>query len=200
MTTRTTGPTVLWMRHGTCDDGLHQPPAHAHPDSPLTQLGRVQVAHTARWLTAVGWKPAVIACSPLRRATASAHVLATELGGCPILSPDTLFTEWSTPECVRGKTPAQYPPEYHTWRHLRKTDPTSALPGGESLTELFQRAAQARAHAHDLTARHQRVLIVSHKLLIGTVAALTDHITNPVHAFECARKFPLQPATTWGES
>ncbi|MGH8964995.1 MAG: histidine phosphatase family protein, partial [Actinomycetes bacterium] len=34
---------ILWMRHGTSVDGLQRPTAHARPDTPLSDQGRVEV-------------------------------------------------------------------------------------------------------------------------------------------------------------
>ena len=44
---------ALWMRHGTCGDGLYRPGAHARPDSSLTIVGAVETMRTCASYTNV---------------------------------------------------------------------------------------------------------------------------------------------------
>lgn len=187
------------MRHGTCDDGLCRPEAHARPGSPLTVLGEAEVALTARRLAESGRRPALILGSPLRRAVSSVRVLLEVLGECPCLAPDPLFAEWAAPDCVRGQNPRQYPAEYLEWQQIREADPRSALPGGESLAALQARAVSARHRAHELAARHGHVLVVSHRVFVGSVSAVAARVTDPVVAFRLARDFRLPAAATWAD-
>ncbi|MGH3736179.1 MAG: histidine phosphatase family protein [Micromonosporaceae bacterium] len=190
------GPRLVWMRHGTCGDGLQEPAIHAWPDSPLTALGRVEAAVTARRLESAGWRPAVVVASPLPRTVATATLVASHLGST-LGEPDLVFAEWAAPYCVRGLGPMQYPPEYLDWQRKRNSDPDSALPGGESLRALRKRTGAARDHARQLANRFGRVLVVSHKVLIGSVAALDRGVSDPSTMFDIAREFPLLPAGLW---
>lgn len=186
-------PAALWMRHGTCDDGLCRPGAHARPGSPLTVAGTVEAESTARELHNHCWHPALIASSPLRRARQTAAIVA-RASDTRLAEPISAFTEWRAPRCVLGLAPSQYPPDYITWRQQRADNPDSALPGGESLRAFTERALEAATIAGDLATEHGPVLIVSHRLLIGAVAALHDGYRHPADIFGYASDFRLAPA------
>ncbi len=187
---------VVWMRHGTCDDGLCRPGAHARPGSPLTLAGMVEAELSARRLAERKWKPALVVSSPLRRAHQTASIVALVLEA-HLASPAAVFTEWQAPHCVLGRTPADYPPDYLAWRSRRDQQPNSALPGGESLHAFANRAAEADAVARVLAAKHGAVLIVSHRLLIGGVAATHAGHRDPPVVFRLASDFRLPPAQLW---
>jgi broad specificity phosphatase PhoE len=187
---------ALWMRHGTCDDGLCRPGTHARPGSPLTIAGIVEAELTARELHKHRWHPALIASSPLHRARQSAAIVA-ELLDCHLADPISAFAEWRAPHCVLGLAPRQYPPDYSAWRNQRAHNPDSALPGGESLRTFAERALEATTIAHDLAIKHGPVLIVSHRLLIGAVAALHHGDRHPADIFGYATDFRLAPTHLW---
>jgi broad specificity phosphatase PhoE len=189
-------PSVLWMRHGTCHDGLRHPAAHARPDSPLTAGGARGAERTARHLHHHGWRPALVTSSHLRRARHTAQI-AARVVGTHLAQPEPVFAEWQAPHCVLGRSAAQYPTAYRTWRDQRASRPDSALPGGESLRRFAERAAQAATAAHRLTAEHGPVLIVSHRLLIGAVAALHLGYRDAADIFRYASDFHLTPAHLW---
>ncbi|MGH4014747.1 MAG: histidine phosphatase family protein [Pseudonocardiaceae bacterium] len=189
-------PAALWMRHGNCDDGLCRPGAHAHPGSPLTIAGTVEAELTARELHKHRWQPALIASSPLRRARQTAAIVAGALG-TRLAEPISAFAEWRAPHCVLGLAHSQYPPDYLAWREQRAHNPDSALPGGESLRAFAERAAEAATIAGDLATEHGPVLIVSHRLLIGAVAALHHGYRHPADIFGYASDFRLAPAHLW---
>ncbi|MGI9001213.1 MAG: histidine phosphatase family protein [Pseudonocardia sp.] len=189
-------PAALWMRHGTCDDGLCRPGAHARPDSPLAVVGIVEAELTARELHTHRWQPVLIASSPLRRAQQAAAIVAAALD-TRLAEPISAFAEWRAPHCVLGLAPSQYPPDYIAWRNERAHNPDSALPGGESLRAFAERALEAATTARDLAAEHGPVLIVSHRLLIGAVAALHHGYRHPADIFGYASDFRLAPAHLW---
>ncbi|MFI6331495.1 histidine phosphatase family protein [Micromonospora chersina] len=187
--------TTLWIRHGTSLDGITRPHAHARPDTPLTTRGAAQIAATAHALRDRGVRPAIVLTSPHPRAATSAGILAALLG-VPLAAPNPLYAEWRAPDCVLGKGPEEYPPEYRTWRTHRLRDPDSALAGGESLTALYERATVASAILGHPFEGHA-ALIVSHRMLIGAVAAITAGVSRPQDVFQAARRFPLAPAGIW---
>jgi probable phosphoglycerate mutase len=184
------------MRHGTCDDGLCRPRAHARPDSPLTIGGIVEAELTAHELRRHRWQPSLIVPSPLRRARQTASIVARTFGA-RVAEPIATFAEWRAPLCVLGRTPAQYPPEYVAWREQRTNDVDSALMGGESLRAFAERAAKASAMAHELATQHGPVLVVSHRLLIGAVVAIHRGHRQPAEIFGFASDFRLAPAHLW---
>jgi broad specificity phosphatase PhoE len=189
-------PGPLWMRHGTCDDGLRRPGAHARPDSPLTPIGAVEVEDTTRELRKRRPPPTLVVSSPLRRARQTATIVAGALGA-PLSPAVAAFAEWQAPECVLGRTVAEYPRDYLQWRDQRRRDPHSALAGGESLSAFARRATVAGTVAGSLTAVGGLVLIVSHRLLIGAIAALHLGYRDPADIFDFATAFSLAPARLW---
>lgn len=98
---------------------------------------------------------------------------------------------------VLGRTPSQYPPDYITWRKKHTHNSDSALPGGESLRAFAERALEAATIAHDLATENGLVLIVSHRLLMGAVAALHRSCRHHADIFGYASDFHLVPAHLW---
>ncbi|MET7469062.1 histidine phosphatase family protein [Micromonospora sp. NPDC005599] len=190
--------TTLWIRHGTSLDGITRPHAHARPDTPLTARGAAQIAATAHTLRDSGVRPAIVLTSPHPRATTSAEIVAALLGA-PLAAPNPLYAEWRPPDCVLGKGPDEYPLEYQTWRRDRLRDPDSALAGGESLAALYERAMAAATVLGHPVEENTR-LIVSHRVLIGAVAAIAAGASCPQDVFQAARRFTLAPAGIWPDS
>lgn len=188
--------TITWVRHGTCADGFHRPDAHARPRSLLTRIGARQAERAAQALRKSGMTSGVITSSTLLRARSTARIVS-ELTGLTLTPADSTFDEWRAPTCVLGRSPAQYPDAYVEWRSRRTTEPKSALPGGESLVEFHGRAHRAMAAASVLAEAGEPVVIVSHRLLIGAIAAISEGIDDPVALFDHARQFELRPAETW---
>lgn len=189
-------PPVLWMRHGTCTDGLRHPRAHARPDSPLTTQGALEAETTARNLRSHAEPPTLVIPSPLRRAHHTAAIAANSLGA-RLGKPIDAFTEWKAPYCALGRTPDEYPDNYRAWRQQRAHKSDSALPGGESLRAFTDRALNAATTADEHATEHGPVLIVSHRLLIGAVAVLHLGRRDPIDIFDCAKGFRLDPAQLW---
>ncbi|WP_298331073.1 histidine phosphatase family protein [Haloactinopolyspora sp.] len=189
-------PAVLWLRHGTCDDGLCRPGAHARPHSGLTIGGTVEAELAADQLRVRAWRPSLTVSSPLRRARQTAVLVAARLHS-RLAEPIATFIEWRAPRCVLGLTASQYPPEYLAWRGQRAANPDSALPGGESLHAFAERAREAAAIADHLATEHGTVLIVSHRLLIGAVAAHHHGHRRPADVFRRATDFQLAPGRPW---
>lgn len=187
---------VLWMRHGNCTDGVRNPAAHARPGSRISARGLLEVARSARKLRARRDPPVTLASSPLPRARQSAEIATRVLGLRQTVIIDT-FSEWKAPQCVLGLSPNRYPPEYLAWRQQRGTDTATALAGGESL-ELFAERAQAAATvANSLAMRRGPLLVVSHRLLIGAIAALESNLRDAAEIFTFAAGFRLRPAAVW---
>lgn len=186
-------PNLAWMRHGSCNDGVCRPDAHARPESHLSPRGTRQAACTAQELLDSRITDGVVTSSTLVRARSTARIVA-EITGLTLHSPNSVFDEWRAPTCVLGREPAQYPDAYINWRLVRSKRPEIALPGGESLVEFSHRAENALTEALLLAERAPYVLVVSHRLLIGAVAALRAGSTDPAKTFEHARNYALAPA------
>ncbi|MDR7303501.1 histidine phosphatase family protein [Haloactinomyces albus] len=188
--------TVLWMRHGTCDDGLRRSGSHARPDSPLTICGTVEAEVTARYLRQRDRLLSLVVPSPLRRARQTASIVAGTLGA-HLAEPLAAFAEWCAPYCVLGRNAVEYPPDYQEWRKQRSQEPDSSLPGGESLRAFAERAAEAMTAARSFANENGHVLVVSHRMLIGAVSALNRGYQHPAEIFSHARDFRLAPAQLW---
>lgn len=184
---------LAWMRHATCNDGVHRPNAHARPESRLSPRGTRQAARTAKALVGSGISDGVIISSTLVRARRTARIVA-EITGLTLLNPDPVFDEWRAPTCVLGCAPEQYPDAYVDWRLVRSKRPETALPGGESLIDFRMRAGNALSEATRLAEQVPYLLVVSHRLLIGAVTALREGVTDPVMTFDHARNYVLMPA------
>ena len=182
--------TIWWMRRGTCADGHHRPDAHARPWSPLTPLGAYQAIRTADKIAA---SAGPIVSSTLIRARSIAWIVA-DRAGLPLLPADPVFDEWHASACVLGLAPAQYPDDYQNWRCRRSRNPDEALPSGESLTAFRDRAADAIRAAERLGRTHGRILVVSHRLLIGAATALRSGTHDAAEVFDAARAFTLNHA------
>lgn len=187
---------IGWMRHGTSLDGEQRPRAHARPDTDLSEGGRAEAVAAAEQLRAQS--PSLIIASPLRRAAITAELLSDALG-VPLIADVGEIVEWRAPACVLGVTPEEYPPQYQHWRENRAQRPHSALPGGESLSQFNDRAARAAQVVRGYAERFGpgAVIAVSHKLLIGAVAAHHTGIVEPSAVFTHASSFALAPASVW---
>jgi broad specificity phosphatase PhoE len=182
--------TILWMRHGTCTDACQRPDANARPTSPLTFIGAYQTIRTA---DEIAGSTGAVVSSTLMRARSTTRIVAT-CTGLALLPAYPVFDEWHAPACVLGRAPAQYPDAYKEWRRHRAQNPDDALPGGESLTAFRDRALGALQTAEHLARAHGRLVIVSHRLLIGAVTALRSGTHDAAEVFEAARTFMLKPA------
>jgi len=182
--------TILWTRHGTCADARRRLGAHARPTSPLTLLGAYQAIRVADEIA--GSADAVVS-STLLRARSTARIVADRTG-LALLPADPVFDEWHAPACVLGLAPAQYPDAYKDWKRHRAQNPDDALPGGESLTAFRDRAIDAIQSAECLERTHGRLVVVSHRLLIGAVTALCSGTHDAAEVFDAARAFILKPA------
>jgi probable phosphoglycerate mutase len=183
--------TILWMRHGTCADGHYRPDAHARPISALTLYGAYEVIGAAH---EIAESADVITSSTLTRAWSTARVVASRTG-LALLPAFAVFDEWRAPTCVLGRASAQYPDAYKDWKRRRAQNPDDALPGGESLTAFRDRALVALQTARRLAGAHGRLVVVSHRLLIGAIVALCSGTHGAAEVFEAARTFMLEPAS-----
>ena len=172
------------MRHAQDESARATHAYHPRPNSPLTERG-IQQARAAA--TALATDYVGIVYSPLLRAKQTARVIS-HVSGIPVLTKMSALREWQPPSCVYGKTPAEYDEDYRTWRYARTQDPALAYQDGESLLHLHTRAATAIVGLRLLAQRAGPLLVISHKVLLGVIAA---HDDGPVHAFQRAT------AETW---
>ncbi|WP_017534278.1 histidine phosphatase family protein [Nocardiopsis alba] len=158
------------MRHGHYVG--HRPGYHAPDDAELSPRGRREAIVAARILPPV----AAIVSSPLPRALQTAELLA-QRSGFPLLEPVPDLREWRSPTAVQGLPPDEFPKDYAQWRLRRTLDPTSRYGDGESLQELNERAARARAQLSTFVDREGTLLVVSHTLFLSLLTSVEPAAT-----------------------
>ena len=167
------------MRHGHYVG--HHPGYHAPDDAELSPRGQRDSSAAAQHLPAV----AAIVSSPLPRALQTAEILA-ERSGVPLVKVIPDLREWRSPTAVQGLPPDEFPEDYAQWRVRRPLAPTSRYGDGESLKELSERAACARAKLSSFVDREGSLLVVSHKLFLSLLTS-----TEPAAvAFSTAARSP----------
>jgi ribonuclease H / adenosylcobalamin/alpha-ribazole phosphatase len=147
---------TILLRHG--DTRLS--PEHRFSglsDEPLSEAGSRQVSAAARRL-ARGAPIDAIVSSPLKRAAATAAIVAGELGLDPATDDDlreTDFGEWEG--FTLSEIQNRWPAAVLAWQH----DPQQAPPGGESFADTACRVNRA---CERILGEHQgeTVLVVSH--------------------------------------
>jgi broad specificity phosphatase PhoE len=151
---------LLLLRHGQSTwnaDGRWQGQA----DPPLSPLGEQQAREAAQRLTA-GQFGRVLA-SDLRRALRTAEILAEPLGLAVEVDPDLReidVGDWQG--LTRAEINERAPGALADWSEGR----SESTPGGESRTDLTDRARAAVLRAAAAAAPGDRVLLVSHGALI----------------------------------
>ena len=170
-------------RHAQDESARTTPAYHPRPDSPLTEHGAEHAREAAKCLAA---DYAGIVHSPILRAQQTAQ-LFSEISGIPLLTELPCLSEWRPPSSVYGKTPDQYDDEYRKWRYARAEDPSLAYQDGEGLLDLHKRAQFAVHELSRLAAEKGPLLIVSHKVFLGVIAA-SSH--GPAEAFQRATSEP----------
>jgi probable phosphoglycerate mutase len=127
----------ILLRHGQVE-GITPPRFRGRRDLDLSDLGRRQAAAAAHYIAAE-WRPAVIYSSPLRRCLQTAEPLARALHlGVATLDDlndlDFGNWQWLTHEEARAREPVLFERWLSHPQQVR-------FPGGESLQDLFARAA-----------------------------------------------------------
>jgi broad specificity phosphatase PhoE len=144
-------------------------------DLPLADNGLAQARITAHRLA--GSHLAAVYSSPLQRAARTAQILA-EPHGLAVQSLPGLgsmdYGDWAG--LLRADVALRWPDLYRQWR----TDPFSVqIPGGDSLTDLRDRAVGA---VREILARHtdgETIVIVSHQVVTKTLVCTLMDLPNP---------------------
>lgn len=158
---------VVLIRHGETIwnlEGRYQ----GQFDSPLTREGRRQVRALASRLRHYPFDH--LYASDLGRAWQTAERIAAATGHAVIAEPRLRERHFGLFHGLdQGALQRQYPEEY---KRYATGDPDYAIPGGESLRQLHERAV---ACLEELAARHagERLVLVTHG---GVLAALVRHV------------------------
>ena len=171
---------LFLVRHGETESN-RQGLALGRANVPLNELGRTQASCVAAALSAESLL--AVYASPLQRTVDTAKPIAEAQRLEVELEP--AFIEMDIGE-VEGLTfadlRARYPQLLETWFSAR--GPQSAMPGGECLLDVQQRATKA---IHSLAAHHEEgaVCVVTHNFVILSI--LTDVLTIDLAAFRRLR-------------
>jgi broad specificity phosphatase PhoE len=151
---------LLLLRHGQSEwnaDGRWQGQA----DPPLSALGEEQARDAAERLRGTTFSSLVT--SDLRRARRTAEILAEALGLRLEVDPglrEIDVGDWTG--LTRSQINAQWPGELAAWSEGRRESPL----GGETRTQLVERARASLTRAAAGATPGERVLVVSHGALI----------------------------------
>jgi broad specificity phosphatase PhoE len=151
---------ILLVRHGE-SEGNAQERMQGRSDFPLTARGREQAQKLSAWLEAhgVGWER--LYASPLRRAWATAEILAGDRGGTPHAEPDLREVFAGELEGLTFEDIARRFPRYAA-RKVNELGDFSEF-GGESYESV---QARAREFYTKIEAEHRasadRVALIGH--------------------------------------
>jgi probable phosphoglycerate mutase len=153
-----TGVTVWYIRHGHNPANQTAELSHKITDYPLTELGVTQASALASQL-AQYQAPAAIYASPLRRATQTAEIIASSIGGTVQVIEELREIDVGELDGRRDEQAwIRYREVLEDW-HAGRHD--TAFPGGENYRQMTARTASAFLHA----LRHpagSRVLVIGH--------------------------------------
>ena len=156
-----------------------------HLDSPLNEEGLVQALLLGERLGAESFDR--FYCSDLGRARQTAQPIADRTGKAPVTTAALRERNLGVFQGLSGAESEQaYPDEYH---RFRQRDPDHAMPGGESIRELYQRVTTC---FETLAAEHagERIVVVTHG---GVLDALHRHVKGI--PLEHPRDFPTYNAS-----
>jgi phosphoserine phosphatase len=144
---------ILLVRHGHVE-GIFPERFRGRAELPLTPLGQVQAAATARRI-AGEWRPIAIYSSPMGRCMATATAIGEPFGLSPVAVAglnDIDYGQWQglTPDEAR----LRWPDEVDTW--FRHPD-WAEIPGGETLQKVL---ARMTATLRQLLRRHSEDILV----------------------------------------
>lgn len=159
----------LWVvRHGESTwnaSGLYQ----GQSDVPLSPMGVLQASYLAERLT--GQSFAAVYTSDLNRARHTAEIVAERLSGQPAVQTDTGLREIDVGQ-LSGMSLSQISSQYPDYLKSLQADPwATCRPGGESMADLYSRAAQTMMN---YVSRHMggRVLVFTHGGVVRVAVGL----------------------------
>ena len=175
---------MILLRHGQTELSVHRRYS-GRGDPELTELGQTQAARAAREIGArlehQDVEPAVILCSPLRRARQTAAAVA-EITEAELVVRDRLIeTDFGGWEGLTFAEARERDPELHaSWLRSAEVEP----PGGESFATVGERIAAEREW---IVAEYpgETVVVVSHvtpiKMLLRDALGAGDSVLYRLH-------------------
>ena len=130
-------------------------------DVPLNETGLAQAGATGERV-AKTWKPAAVYTSPLSRSVKTAQAIAEHFDMPVQVHPglaDIDFGEWQG--LTRDEAHQRWPEQIDNWYHHPER---ARIPGGETLSDLHQRAMKT---IHELAEKHagQTIVLVGHTVI-----------------------------------
>jgi broad specificity phosphatase PhoE len=126
--------TVYLLRHGHTEE-TEKGKLYNDPAVELTERGREQARALGTWLKKS--KPDVLACSTAQRVRSTAELIEKEIGMQAL--PVEGFNEWSVGDW-EGRTYLELKAnEPEAYKHWSSNPIENAPPGGESITDLYER-------------------------------------------------------------
>jgi probable phosphoglycerate mutase len=153
---------VEWARHGQNVANLTRTLSHRVFDGSLTSLGHQQAVQLATALSAraADARPALLVCSPMRRARQTAEVISTHLG-LPISFELEDLRELDVGELDGRADETSWAIYNHVLSCWRSGETGACFPDGENCLQLCQRLRRALATVA-AAGRGMPVLIVAH--------------------------------------
>jgi phosphoserine phosphatase len=174
---------IILVRHGHVE-GISPERFRGRADLPLTETGRRQAAATSRYVAA-SWRPSAVFTSPLSRCRAVAAAIGQPLDLEPEIAAgliDIDYGDW------QGLTPAearaQWPDLPETWYRAPEQ---ARIPGGETLVEVRDRAAEA---LREIIRKHPRDTVVAVAHDVVNRVLLLHALAAPLACFWRIRQDP----------
>ncbi len=155
---------ILLIRHGQTEWNATNT-LQGQTDVPLSELGVSQVQRLRPVIRA--WQPDLAWVSPLLRAQQTADILLAGLEQVRVEQVPALMERANG--CLEGLTRDQQTQQFPEVLHALRQDPVHAtIPGGESLTDFWQRVVPVM----DQPVSAQRLAIIAHG---GSIRLLVSH-------------------------
>ncbi|HII92349.1 MAG TPA: histidine phosphatase family protein [Methanosarcina sp.] len=161
---------IILFRHGQCIDNLHN--LLPHPNSPITEQGRLDVIQAAYLLKPHLKSPSFIT-SPFPRAYATAEILASILEGPIIKDADLREINFGK---ATGCTPSQFKDKFPHYAELiaQSSNLDYTWPGGESRRDLLKRVKRSLNKWLNIGGPGE-IVLVSHWVPLGFLYAEILH-------------------------
>ena len=186
---------LLLIRHGRTEANAKGSLA-GRSNHPLDEVGTRDAKALASQLTDV--EPDLVVTSPVTRARQTAAIITEGAGWtCPIRVNDAIA------ECDYGAWAGQSlsslssEPEWHT---VVDNPPAAAFPGGETMTDMFLRTAQAARRIAD-EVRDGEAVVVSHgdplRAIVADLVGLPHRLFQSLVISPASMTVLVQDGTTW---
>lgn len=173
---------ILWLRHAEVSENRIY--NHVSDKALVTKAGLEAAREQLRSIEID--RPRLIFSSPLQRAVQTADLVSNVFSG-PLPQTNAVFSEWRPPRLMVDVPPIEEPWFYDAWRSHRLAYPNSTFDHSESVAAFARRAQLALSLASSAAVDGGTIVVVSHKVLIGAVAAIHGGARGASEIFESAK-------------